>query len=62
MVKEISKSYLNGVKKDDVEKLEDLELKLKDCNEIIYDMVSWKSHMKLGPTATPFIKLDDLIN
>ncbi|RIA87179.1 Metalloenzyme, LuxS/M16 peptidase-like protein [Glomus cerebriforme] len=30
------------------------ELELKDYNEIINDMVLWKSHMILGPSVTPF--------
>ena len=60
LVKEISKSYLDGIKKDDDVKLEELELQLKDCNEIVYDIVLWKSSTKLGPAATPYVKFDDL--
>ncbi|RIA87766.1 Metalloenzyme, LuxS/M16 peptidase-like protein [Glomus cerebriforme] len=50
----LNDGFVDEEKKDDVVvKTEELELELKDYNEIINDMVLWKSHMKLGPTATP---------
>ncbi len=74
MVEKISQSYLNrvtsSVEKEVIEgkdekqkgeaKVEELELKLKDGNEIIKDMVLWKCNMELGPVATPVITFNDL--
>ncbi|CAB4464914.1 unnamed protein product [Rhizophagus irregularis] len=41
---------------------ETLELELKEGNEIIDDIVLWKSHMKLGPAPTPVIMFNDSIS
>lgn len=41
---------------------EALELELKEGNEIIDDIVLWKSHMKLGPAPTPVIMFNDSIS
>jgi hypothetical protein len=58
-----SNDIVNGEKKGDNSEVKseelELELELKDCNEIINDMVLWKSHMNLGPAATP---VDDIIS
>lgn len=57
-----SNDIVNGEKKGDDEevKSEELELELKGYNEIINDMVLWKSRMNLGPSATPID--DDIIS
>ncbi|GBB86466.1 hypothetical protein RclHR1_01290010 [Rhizophagus clarus] len=58
-----SNDIANEEKKGDDEEVKseelELELELKDYNEIINDMVLWKSRMNLGPAATP---VDDIIS
>jgi hypothetical protein len=66
LAKKLNKTYLNGdvsvLDDKDAKEKDGLELELKDRNEIIDDIILWKSHMELGPAATPVIMLNDLIS
>jgi hypothetical protein len=50
-IEELIKSYLNILNGKDTKEKDELELELKDGNEMIYDVVLWKSHTNLGPAA-----------
>ncbi|RIA99019.1 Metalloenzyme, LuxS/M16 peptidase-like protein [Glomus cerebriforme] len=68
LVKKVNESYLNNnidiSIKNNIKEQEksELELELKDGNEMIDDIVLWKSHMELGPAATPVVMFSDLIS
>ncbi|GBB83220.1 hypothetical protein RclHR1_00100024 [Rhizophagus clarus] len=62
LIKNIKKSHLDDNDNDNTKENEVLELELKEGNEIIDDIVLWKSHMKLGPAPTPVIMFNDSIS